>query len=91
MKIYKGWVSRRPAYWIVKDSEVKCIDCLVRDEYIIANSAMGVLTLEKCDYAEVSWLEVLAVTGITEEQMLRVFKEEPELRTSFAFPQVQKE
>ena len=90
MKIYKGWVVNYPAYWVVKESEIKCIDSLVRDEYVIANTSMKIECLEE-DYAVTSWLEVLVVTGITEEQMLRVFKEDPWLRNSFAFPRPNKE
>lgn len=89
MKIYKGWVSQRPIYYAVKDSAVKCIDRLVKDEYVIVNTA--IIPGEVRCLPEATWLEILAVTGITEEQMQRVFKEDPELRNSFAHPRPNKE
>jgi anaerobic selenocysteine-containing dehydrogenase len=85
MKVYKGWIANYFIYWIVKDSEVKCIDRLVRNEYVIAHTIVKPLYLKE-EGIETSWLEVLVVTGITKEQVLRAFKEQPEIRTSFAFP-----
>lgn len=90
MKIYKGWVSGRPAYYIVEGLEVKCIDCLARNEYMLANTNMLPQNLEE-HYTETNWLEVLVVTGIARGQVLRVFRTNPELRNSFAFPHPNKE
>ena len=53
MKIYKGWVSNLPAYWVVRESEVKCICSLVKDEYVIANTDVKAKLLEE-QYTETS-------------------------------------
>ena len=90
MKILKGWMaSGYPIYWIVYESEIKCIDQIVNGEYVIVNTTMQLDYLQV--FEETSWLDLLVVTGITKEQVIKVFREDPELRTSYARPRPTKE
>lgn len=89
MKIFKGWIGNRPVYFIRKEGETKCIDCLVKDEYVIANTGLSLQWLiDEQKFTESCWLELLVVTGITKGQMEKMFRE---VWSSGCYPRPDKE